>query len=307
MGLLSLEIKQFGMNLKRPRAPRGGGGGAVSTDRYRLFTWRFESGRGHVASVPVFSMVDSPSSGWLRVNADAYTDLQETIRNLDMGYRMGNVNFDESSCNFAQQAELHVILGIHIPLQVDDKAFKDILYGRSDSLDEVVEPSPHGSEQEEEEQTERIVAGAQANTSTSTGSSPNASDVGGAEDPLKPKKDINLIPPLPTNLGSMPYNHLYGDGPGGFKDEFAVKYEILDDILVERVTGDQITFGADFIILPLYAITGGGGVSVNTWHILCSAIRLAKLNNQPFTLGDLMMMYVVLKNPTYDKYYLTMR
>lgn len=38
-----------------------------------------------------------------------------------------------------------------------------------------------------------------------------------------------------------------------------MKYEIPDDVLVERVTGDRITFGAYFISLPLYAITGGGG------------------------------------------------
>lgn len=46
---------------------------------------------------------------------------------------------------------------------------------------------------------------------------------------------------------------------------------------------------------------------MNTWRILCLAMRLAELNHLPFTLGDLMLMYVVSRNPTYDKYYLTTR
>ncbi|KAF7129323.1 hypothetical protein RHSIM_Rhsim10G0118900 [Rhododendron simsii] len=227
---------------------------------------------------------------------------------------MGNMSFDESSSNFAQQAELPVIPGIHVPLQVDDRASRDVLYSRSESSNKVVEPSPHSSEQEDEEQTMRIVAGARASTSTSAGPPLNGFDVGWAEAPLKPPKDINLISPLPTNLGPMPYNHLYGNGPGGFKDEFRVKYKIPDDVLVERVTGDRISFSTNFVIVPLYAITGEGGgggvrfpmspflryflesynlapiqVSMNTWRILCSAMRLPRLNNQPFPLGDLML------------------
>lgn len=82
-------------------------------------------------------MLDFPNFGSPRVDADAYPYLQETIRNLGKGYRMGNVSFDESSSNFPQQAELSVIPGMHIPLQVDDRASRDILYCRSDSSDEV--------------------------------------------------------------------------------------------------------------------------------------------------------------------------
>lgn len=116
----------------------------------------------------------------------------------------------------------------------------------------------------------------------------------------------------------MPYEHFYGDGLGGFTENFRVKYQIPDDVMVDRVTGDRITFGEDFIILPLFAITEGGvrfpmspflryflsdyhlapiQVAVNTWRILCSAIRLAEINNLPFTLGDLMLMYVVSNKP----------
>ncbi|KAF7151064.1 hypothetical protein RHSIM_Rhsim02G0086800 [Rhododendron simsii] len=106
-----------------------------------------------------------------------------------------------------------------------------------------------------------------------------------------------------------------------------MKYSIPDDVQVERVTTDRIPFGEDFIVLPLFAITWGGGVrfpmspflryfledhnlvsiqvAVNTWRILCSAIRLAETNNLSFTLGDLMLMYMVSRNPKYDKYYLT--
>lgn len=56
----------------------------------------------------------------------------------------------------------------------------------------------------------------------------------------------------------MLYNNLYGSGTGGFTNDFRVKYEISDDVLVETVTGDRITFGEDFIVLPLYAITERG-------------------------------------------------
>lgn len=126
----------------------------------------------------------------------------------------------------------------------------------------------------------------------------------------------------------MMYANFYDEGPGGFSDEFRERYEISSDVLVERVTGDRITFGVDFITLPLFAIIEGGvrfpmshffryflssynlmpcQVSVNTWRILCSATRLAKRNNLPFTLGDLILMYLVSRNPSYNKYYMSTR
>lgn len=46
---------------------------------------------------------------------------------------------------------------------------------------------------------------------------------------------------------------------------------------------------------------------MNTWRILCSAMRLAELNNLLFTLGDLMLIYIASRNPKHDKYYLTTR
>ncbi|KAI8563838.1 hypothetical protein RHMOL_Rhmol03G0140300 [Rhododendron molle] len=48
-------------------------------------------------------------------------------------------------------------------------------------------------------------------------------------------------------------------------------------------------------------------VVLNTWHILCSAMRLVESKNPSFSLGDLMLMHVVSRNPTYDKYDLTTR
>ncbi|KAF7124569.1 hypothetical protein RHSIM_Rhsim12G0097900 [Rhododendron simsii] len=57
-------------------------------------------------------------------------------------------------------------------------------------------------------------------------------------------------------------------------------------------------FLADYNLAPIQ-------VTVNTWRILCSAIRLAESNNLSFTFGDLMLMYTVSRNPKYDKYYLT--
>lgn len=54
------------------------------------------------------------------------------------------------------------------------------------------------------------------------------------------------------------YANFYDEGPGGFSDEFRERFEISSDVLVERVTGDRITFGVDFITLPLFAIIEGG-------------------------------------------------
>ncbi|KAF7127284.1 hypothetical protein RHSIM_Rhsim11G0017200 [Rhododendron simsii] len=236
------------------------GGSAVSSDRYRLSTRRHESGQGRIALVPVhnlkvFSMVDSPSSDSPRIDPDAYQVLQDTIRALARGYWMGNMSFDESSSNFAQPAGLPVIPGIHVPLQVDDRASRDILYGQGDSLNAAAELVSHGFEQEKEGHAERAAAGAHASTFTSAGALSNAPNVGRAGGS---PRDINVIPSLPIGLGPMPYNHLYNDGLGGFTDGFQVKYEISDDVLVGRVTGEKITFGEDFIILPLYTITEGG-------------------------------------------------
>lgn len=53
MGLPGSEIERLGLNLRRRRVTRGRKGNATSTERYRLSTWRRESGRGRVALVPV--------------------------------------------------------------------------------------------------------------------------------------------------------------------------------------------------------------------------------------------------------------
>lgn len=117
------------------------------------------------------------------------------------------------------------------------------------------------------------------------------------EAPPQPLRDVDAIPSLPTTLGPMPYTNFYDDGPGGFTNKFWENFEILEDVLVEKVTGDRITLGTDFITLPLFAIIEGGvrfsmshflryflssynlmpcQLSVSTWRILCSAMRLAK-------------------------------
>ncbi|KAF7143681.1 hypothetical protein RHSIM_Rhsim05G0097200 [Rhododendron simsii] len=164
----------------------------------------------------------------------------------------------------------------HVPLQVDDSACRGIGSDQWDS--------------DPEDRAERVAAGAQVSTSTSSGGPPNTSGVGGEN---APPRDVDIIPLLPTGLGPMPYNIFYGDGPAGFTEEFRVKFSIPDDGLIERVTTDMISFCDDFIVLPLSAITEGG------------TIRLAESNNLSFSLGDLMLMYMVSRSPKYDKYYLT--
>ncbi|KAF7153986.1 hypothetical protein RHSIM_Rhsim01G0093200 [Rhododendron simsii] len=252
----------------------------------------------------VDSSINSPN-----VDPEAYPTLLETIQSLGREYR----SFDERSSNFRRPTGLTAIPGIHVPLQMDDNACRDVSSGQ-DSLD-----------QDRTDFAERTAAGAQASTSTSSGGPLSSSGAGGGN---IPPRDVDILPPLPTGLCPMPYSKFYGDGPGGFTKEFRAKYSIPEDVLVERVSGDRISFGEDFIILPLFAITEGGvrfpmspflryflsdynlapiQVAVNTWRVLCSAIKLAESNNIPFTLGDLMLMYVVSRNPKYDKYYLTTR
>ncbi|KAF7120456.1 hypothetical protein RHSIM_Rhsim13G0128400 [Rhododendron simsii] len=270
----------------------------------------------------VFNMVDS-SINSPDVDPEAYSSLLETIQGLGKGYR----SFDESSSNFPRFPRLPVIPGIHIPLQSDDSAVRGSQFVQGTSSRQTA-----GMDIDQENLAERMAAGAQAGTSTSSAEPLNTSVAGGSNAPPRPPRDVDTIPPLPSGLGPMPYNHFYGDGYGGFTEQFRTKYSIPDDVLVERVSTDQIPFGEDFIVLPLFAITEGGGgggvrfpmspflryflvdyklapiqVAVNTWRILCSAIKLAELNNLSLTLGDLMLMYMVLRNSKYDKYYLTTR
>lgn len=126
-------------------------------------------------------MVNSSSSGSPRVDADAYPTLQETIQNLGKGYRMGgNLDFDESSSNFAWATGEPNIPRIHIPLQIDDRSSRDILYSRGNSSDEDTESIYHASGQEAE-QTKWTANGAQASTSTLVGPPLDAPSEGGAK------------------------------------------------------------------------------------------------------------------------------
>lgn len=143
-------------------------------------------------------MVDSSSSGSPRVDANAYPLLQETIQNLGRGYRMGNVSFDKSSSNFARSVEHPVIPGIHVPLQIDDRASRDILYCRSDSSDGEAEQHQHASGQEVK-QTKRTATGAQASTSTSAGPPEDMPRDGEAEAPPRPLRDVDANHPW-TNV-----------------------------------------------------------------------------------------------------------
>ncbi|KAF7144307.1 hypothetical protein RHSIM_Rhsim05G0054300 [Rhododendron simsii] len=241
----------------------------------------------------VFSMVDS-SINSPDVDPEAYPSLLETIQGLGRGYR----SFNESSSNFPRFPGMPVIPGIHIPLQSDDSAVRGSQIARGTFPCQTAGADDPGN------LAERMAAGAQAGTSTSSADPLNTSEAGGLDAPPRPPRDIDTIPPLPSGLGPMPYNHFYGDGPGGFTEQFREKYSIPDDVLVERVSTDRVTFGEDFIVLPSLP---SPKVAVNTWRILNSAIRLAESNNLPFTLGDLMLMYMVSRNPKYDKYYLTTR
>ncbi|KAF7130777.1 hypothetical protein RHSIM_Rhsim10G0077600 [Rhododendron simsii] len=191
-------------------------------------TWQ-KGGRHRYRSAQAFHVAIREWTGWHRFSSGVRPlgfppppSSKETIRNLSKGYRMGNVGFDESLSNFTKQPEQPVIPGIHVPLQVDDRASRDILYGRGDSFDEVAEPIPHGSEPEEDH-AERTTAGAQANTSTSEGAPTNAPNAGGARAPKWPPRDIDAIPPLPTTFGPIQYSHFYGDGPMGFTKDFRAK------------------------------------------------------------------------------------
>ncbi|KAF7144626.1 hypothetical protein RHSIM_Rhsim04G0140000 [Rhododendron simsii] len=225
----------------------------------RCSTLGFSGISAAFASCSVFSMVAS-SINSPDVDPEAYPSLLETIQGLGKGYR----SFDESSSNFPQFPRLPVIPEIHIPLQSDDSAVRGSQFVQGTSSCQTA-----GADVDPESLAERMAAGAQAGTSTSSGEPLNTSDAGGSNAPPRPPRDVDTIPPLPSELGLMPYNHFYGDGPGGFTEQFRTKYSILDDVLVEGVTTDRIPFGEDFIVLPLFAITegGGGGVKQLVAHI----------------------------------------
>lgn len=67
-----------------------------------------------------------------------------------------------------------------------------------------------------------------------------------------------MIPTLLIGLGVMPYTHFYHDGPRGFTNEFRERYQIFDNVVVERYTEPRFTYVEDFIILPLLIIIEGG-------------------------------------------------
>ncbi|KAF7145187.1 hypothetical protein RHSIM_Rhsim04G0192000 [Rhododendron simsii] len=297
-----------------PRGTRKDGSNSENND---VLLQKGLMGSSRIRDRTVFSMVDS-SVNSPDVDPEAYPNLLETIQGLGKGY----MSFDENSSNFPRFLGLS-IPGIHIPLQSDDSAVwgSQLVQGISSCQTAKADADLEGL-------AERMAAGAQAGTSTSSGEPLNTSNVGGTNAPPRPPRDVDTIPPLSSGLGPMPYSHFYGDGPGGFTEQFRTKYSIPDGVLVERVTTDRIPFGEDFIMLPLFSITEGGvrfpmspflyyfladyklapiQVAVNTWHILCSVIRLAESNNLLLTLGDLMLMYMVSRNPKYDKYYLTTR
>ncbi|KAF7139874.1 hypothetical protein RHSIM_Rhsim06G0114000 [Rhododendron simsii] len=194
------------------------------------------------------------------VDPEAYPSLLETIQGLGKGYK----SFDESSSNFPWFPGLPVIPGIHIPLQSDDSAVRGSQFVQGTSSCQTA-----GADVDPESLAERMAAGAQAGTSTSSGKPLNTSDAGGTNAPPRPPRDVDTIPPLPSGLSPMPYDHFYGDGPGGFTEQFRTKYSIPDDVLVERVTTDRIPFGEDFIVLPLFSITEGG-----RWNPKCDKYYL---------------------------------
>ncbi|KAF7149592.1 hypothetical protein RHSIM_Rhsim02G0063100 [Rhododendron simsii] len=156
----------------------------------------------------VFSMVDS-SINSPDVDPEAYSSLLETIQGLGKGYR----SFDESSNNFPRFPGLPVIPGIHIPLQSDDSAVRSSQFVQGTSCQTA------GADADPENLAEWMATGAQAGTSTSSAEPLSTSEAGGSNAPPRPPRDIDTIPPLPSGLGPMSYNHFYGDGPGGFTEQ----------------------------------------------------------------------------------------
>ncbi|KAF7144992.1 hypothetical protein RHSIM_Rhsim04G0229500 [Rhododendron simsii] len=229
-------------------------------------------------------MVDS-SINSLNVDLEAYPTLLETIQSLGREYR----SFDERSSNLRRPTGLTAIPGIHVPLQMDDSTCRDVSSGQGDP------------DQDRSEFAERTAAGARASTSTYSDGPPSSSGAGGEN---LPPRDIDAIPPLPTGLEPMPYSKFYGDGLGGFTKEFRAKYSIPEDVLVERVFGDRISFDEDFIVLPLFAITEGRGEHLANPMLGNKVSRVKQHPIHPWGPdADVRRIW----NPKYDKYYLTTR
>jgi len=143
-----------------------------------------------------------------------------------------------------------------------------------------------------------------------------------------PPEDPDDIPSLPTNVGPMPYTQFYHLDGVHFTMEFHKKYNIPEDVVLERVPElGRVTWGDDFTVVPLFAITEGGlrfpfhplireflfefriapcQLMVNTYRILSSAVKLVEENTAitKLLLADLMLMYQVGRNAQYDRYYL---
>lgn len=128
----------------------------------------------------VDSCINSPN-----VDPEAYPTLLETIQTLGRGYR----SFNERSSNFLRPTELHVIPGIHVPLQVDDSACRGANLGQGDSPNETAD-----LDSEQEGRAEKVAAGAQASTSAPSGEPPNTSGAGGTNAPRGRRETSTSFP-----------------------------------------------------------------------------------------------------------------
>ncbi|KAI8568108.1 hypothetical protein RHMOL_Rhmol02G0171500 [Rhododendron molle] len=267
-------IEWLGLTLAQRRETRGAKRSSAGTDRRRLSTWQRRTEWHDSSLVPVRDpwgstpplFVHNIRRGGLKQNHFSLSLTLAFAPALQLFLPPKSAVIPPSAVirHHSFQVFSMVDPGINSP-NVDPDAYPDLMetiqsLGRGyRSFDERSSnfPRPIGLRpRRPKRSTEQAAAGAQASTSTSSGGVLNTSGEGGAN---APPRDIDIIPPLPTGLGPMPYNNFYGDGPGVFTEEFRMKYSIPDDVLVERVTTNRIPFGEEFIVLPLFAIIEGGG------------------------------------------------
>ncbi|KAF7139018.1 hypothetical protein RHSIM_Rhsim07G0162000 [Rhododendron simsii] len=205
----------------------------------------------------------------LNVDPEAYPTLLETIQSLCKGYR----SFNECSSNLCRSIKLSAIPGIHIPLQVDDSACRGAGSDQGNS-----NPEDRAERAELEPRPAPLHHPVDLRTCPKYGEK-RLTERRGYHSPVAYWTWTHAVQQLLWRWSRGLHGRIPGEVPN----------EPLPSLLP-----------ADYNLAPIE-------VAMNIWRILYSAIRLAESNNLSFTLGDLMLTYMVSRNPKYDKYYLTTR
>ena len=140
-------------------------------------------------------------------------------------------------------------------------------------------------------------------------------------------RDYDAIPPMGDKEKPCPYlRHFESEESIA---EFRRSHHVPYDVRLELVRGNRITFGPDFITVPLMALTEGGltfpihrvlrefffrfnltpvQVTTNVYRTIISIIIMAEgMNFEDLCIGDIMETYSVGKNSIWGRYFIGCR